>query len=239
MTGGREYIDHNANSTPALVLHTDFPIGAWASVDEHLTRLFDPRVGPQDRTWLEAKTGWTGVLFRYAGCFDAATTLTDVFASPGDDMPKPGRRLRQERALFEFFVGGMSALDAAAYTAYALAALVEPGAFPFVLDTDRRRVGVGSTTDRFRRVFPDDDVTTGLQQTASSDEFKRWATWRNRLVHREVPSRTIDTKPWPVDFARVADDQLRPETFDQYRAWLASALTSLAQGTATFAETHL
>jgi hypothetical protein len=226
--------DRVAN-TIGMELPEDFPLAAYHEVSVGLT----PLLNLQFDRWREWASAWNSVAYRYLAVDECDQGFR---ASIGrySTSPSAPQRYQQERDLFGFFVSGLSAIESFCYGAFAMASMVDAGAFPFSTSGDKRAVTVKSTELAFERRFPSLKLSRVLCELVASAEFDEWTHLRNVLAHRGTPGR---------GFTRggVDDGQaiwLRGILVDESttanrRRWLSLILGQLLAGAAEFYRAEL
>ena len=183
---------------------------------------------------------WLAVEYRFCSCFESNKNFTESFKKFGDG-PPPFEKYIQEKELFHFFIDGYSTLDCFAYALYMVASILKPDSFP-INESCLKRIyfkNIGSKNNKnkeyiFENIFPTEKITDELNLIKKSEEYKRWNTIRNALIHRISPGRIfhlqvgsakqrgkttwiIDNKPFVID-----------ECFTSSRfSWLEDSLINL------------
>lgn len=134
--------------------------------------------------------GWLGVGHRFLACACDGDDFTSSVVAEGTAPPWPAR-FHQDRALFAFFVNGLSSLECFCYAAYGIGALVEPPLFK-VGPNDLAGINPKKTKDQFAgSSMSGAPITSSLDQLLQDREYDKWRQNRNVLAHRIQPGRII------------------------------------------------
>jgi hypothetical protein len=155
----------------------------------------------------------------------------------------------QQRELFGFFVVGLSTVESLCYGLFAVGSILDTQQFPIATPKDLRKINIESTTRKFVAVFPNEVVTSALQQLIDSQEFKDWSEIRHVLIHRGLPGRIIRLtvgggKPLHggTTWGQGAWGQgisIDENTTAFRRRWLAETVRGLLDAADTFTSDHL
>jgi len=181
--------------------------------------------------------------FRFLCCAEHDDSFTGSVQRSGTAPAMPERYI-QERELFAFFVTGLSAVESFHFAAHAIAACVQPLAFPMSTDEELRQLTIGTIATRFAAVFPGDPLTVAMTTLRADKELSDWQSIRNILAHRLAPGRThyarvggspagLESTTWlkgiPIDLATTASR----------RSWLAGVITDMVQAADGFVRRHV
>lgn len=150
-------------------------------------------------------SAWVGLAFRFRECANHDAAFTASFQQSHGEAT--GEALyREDAALFDFFLKGLSVLDCLAYGLYALGALIRTPtdvpsipphpAFP-LLDPQGakklRSITFDRTLDTFAREFPGLAITKQLAYIHADPTYDAWKDMRNVLAHRAASAgRSLD-----------------------------------------------
>ncbi|MGH7686780.1 MAG: hypothetical protein ACREN2_08190 [Candidatus Dormibacteria bacterium] len=155
--------------------------------------------------------------------------------------PRSVERYNQESYLFAFFTTALSTLECTCYALSAMGALILPGEFRMSTDDERSKICIRSTQRGYKANFREEAVTACLDSLVSDVRLKTLSSVRNVLVHRVAPPRHFyrgGDRDGEADWGDFAIP-LNRETTGEYREWLGTAVTSLVDGAAAFAQTQL
>ena len=217
----------------------DFPT-SWYDKVNHL---FETSGLADRNTREQLRGGWNAVAFQFLAAARCDEEWRASLAEHGT-APSPDQRLRQETAVFGFYVASMSVLESFCYAAFASAALERPTAFAEV-DTpaQQRRITPALTRDRLRAQFPDAALTTGIAAMLASTDYQRLADIRNALVHRSLPPRlhfreagVAEVRPslWQLEIHGFESLAVSAEVTEGPRNWLSQTLAGLMRDMARF-----
>jgi hypothetical protein len=226
---------------PELDLPHDFPVGEFEAAELG----FRARTGTSPialpPTWQEFATAWITVAYRYLDVAHFDESLRRSLRHAGA-APPPDERYLQERYLFAFFVGGLSAIESACYGICAIAwEAAGPGqAFDLATQAQQRAVTPRSVRNRLQEAFSGDAVTSTLDRILRSSEYKEWAEIRNALAHRTSPPRKHYThigassppEPPPEWGTLVFDEKMTATRRDWLRSNLGELLADAGRFTA-------
>jgi hypothetical protein len=168
-----------------LAMPADFPAAPFERVQEAVSRQFG-----MHENFGHFAAGWNAVSYRYVGACRRGDDFASSLAARGPT-PAPPERALQECALFDFFSGSFSALEATFYSLYAVGAFLSPATFPIKSEKDQQRVSPSTTTKGYRTAFGDDPFVVRLECTIADVGYMRIRETRNILTHRTAPGRTI------------------------------------------------
>lgn len=177
------------------------------------------------------------VTFWYQAFVDAGESFSSSVQRHGDAPGHP-HRYYQERDFFMFVVAGLAALEALHYGLFALGAVLQPAAFSFESEDDRRDVTPRSTLLAYERTYSSTPITRALQALHEGQIYRDWKGIRNVLAHRGIPGRIIVAQIGSTSsvssryspFGATRGPDVSPETFPSARGWLARTIRSLLQG---------
>ena len=196
--------------------------------------------------WDQYGGAWNAVAYRYLACAESDEAFTEAFTRSikiRGDSPLASYRYEQERALFLFFVAGLSSLEAFCYGIHAIAAFVKSESFPMGTDCDHRVVTPECTHKRLQATFPREPLTSTLGCVLATQEMREWKEIRNVLIHRTHPGREIRVGGLPTDPStsstwKVGID-IDVKTTSVRRSWLSDKLGQLLGDAAEFARQRL
>ena len=107
---------------------------------------------------------------------------------------------------------------------------------------EKKGVSPESTLDRMRAHFPAAEITSQLQTTLSSPEYRDWVAMRNALAHRTSPPRkhylhlgsAVSTQP-PSEWGNLTLDD---KVTEQRREWLRGTVAALLGDAGRFASSQ-
>jgi hypothetical protein len=164
----------------------DFPKDPYESVIDQL----QPHKGKNERAFEEFIAGWAAIAHRFLDCASHDEAFTYSVKHHGST-PEPPERHLQERALFGFFVTGLSALESASYALWMAGAMDKPAEFPIGTSAALQGITPGSTRDKYKSAYPGTSVTAKLEDLMASSQWQEWKELRNILTHRSAPGRHI------------------------------------------------
>ncbi len=204
----------------------DFNVTAYNAVH----RRVEPQSAKYPALYEHFGGGWNAVAYRFHAVADADVTFTNSVRAYGDGPAQP-HRYRQERALFTFFVNGLSCIESLCYSLFAIGSMLDPHHFAMATEDDLRAVSPQSTLKSYEAAFKQESLTGELRKLVSSSDSKEWVYVRNKLAHRVAPGRIINmaTHAGPV---APAEWKITPNTIfidatttRSRRRWLAEALS--------------
>ena len=218
---------------PQLELPDDFEYKSY----EAISSLVGPLKDSHELQWKEFATAWQGV----ANCFRACAEHDDAFTRSikKNAAPQQPERYYQERALFGFFVNGLSVVESTCYGLYTIGSMLKEQYFPIKTAGNKRRIKPERTADLFRTTFPNEGISCTLNAVIGSQEYDDWKEYRNVLVHRGSPGREFQ-----ITIGSGADTHgdalwlkgipLNADTTPSRRAWLADKLQMLLREAHSF-----
>jgi len=173
-------------STIGIEMPQDFSVKPYEAIKNRL-------IGKKDThsdSWDEFAFAWNAVAYRFRSCTEHDEAFTESIRRHGKTLP-PSERYVQERALFCFFVTGVSTIESLCYGLFAIGSMLDAQNFLFVTPDDRRNVSPEETTDKFGTVFPRENITATLKRMTKMHDYQDWKVMRNILSHRSTPGRLI------------------------------------------------
>jgi hypothetical protein len=181
---------------------------------------------------------WNAVAYRYRALVDYGTSF-EVSVREHGAAPAAAVRYAQEKDLFGFFSSAFSTFEAFYYGMFAVGSMLSAGTFPFATDTDRQRVGVGSTIASYRKTWPDSPIVPVFEMMARDPLYKELRDARNILTHRAAPGRTIyasfsEEKNIPTGEWKLLNAVLDEHTTRMRRQGVSRLLASLMSASHSF-----
>lgn len=163
----------------------EFPVAPYETIYEVVTKKYG-----QHAYFGHHAEAWNALAYRYQEIVDAGELFAALLRAHGT-APVPEHRYAQERAIFDFYSSGFSALECAFYGFYAIGMLLSADGFTLASERDQQRVSPGSTKDAYARAFPDDPFIAVLESILGDPDFQSWRAVRNVLTHRTAPGRRM------------------------------------------------
>jgi hypothetical protein len=120
---------------------------------------------PEETPWSSYAGGFNGVAFRFAAADEAHERVSAAFSAP-NTLKSSGPRLRQEEALFSFYVNAVSAVECLYFGLYNVGACLGTSQFRVTSDDDLRQISIGSTVKAFLGAYPKDVTHVREAQSA-------------------------------------------------------------------------
>lgn len=156
------------------------------------------RVSARNQThpdsWTQFAAAWNSVRYRFLSCTEHSEAFTKAIkeaGTPGVTPQTENSWYTQQKELFGFFVTGITTIECLCYGLFAVGSILNAQQFPIATPNDLRAIKARSTTRKFTIVFPNEVVSSALQQVTNSQEFKDWGEVRHVLIHRGLPGRII------------------------------------------------
>ena len=212
-------------------LPADFPTDLLETEYRRLLDLFQP---PR-----EIRSHWAmsfkAVAYRFRAAAEYDELFQELIAKHGV-APPVDVDYRHDKALFGFFVSGLSSIEAFYYAAHSLAAAVDPIAFRIDV-TALQGINPPTVTERFERRWSNLQVTCAMRALVVDPWYDDWRHVRNLLAHRAVLLKDISISPggtnavsWNLDRAgsRSSAGAFSISVTKDHRMWLAGQLRKLA-----------
>jgi hypothetical protein len=183
---------------------------------------------------------WTALAYRFRACAEYDEEFTNSIQQNGIAPPQP-ERYNQERALFGFFVNGLSTIETFSYGLYTIAYIIKPQTFLIHTDDQLRAIKLHKTYQDFNNEFLDEPITISLRTLTESGEYREWQEFRNVLAHRGQPGRSISItigSEQNVSLWKLKDLILNHSTTAQKRKWLSDTIHDLLINTKAFCEKY-
>lgn len=139
-------------------------------------------------SWKQYAGAWNAIGYRFKSCAENDRIFTQSMLKTGKS-PEPHERYIQERALFYFFVNGLSALESLLFGLYAIVSFVKPKEFPIETERDLKAINPKLTRDKFKKNFKTYDIANSLIKLLEDKRYIEWKEIRNILAHRASPGR--------------------------------------------------
>lgn len=182
--------------------------------------------------------GFKGVAYRFRAAVEYATEFSTSYGAIGGTAPPVDEHYRQERALFGFFVSGLSSIESFAFAIHAIAAHYEPTTFG-VNQQDLRRIAPEAVAKGLQATWPQALVTDFLCRLVEGDPtYQGWKKIRNVLNHRVVPPRAITASigsgvesKWRLKSYQFLDaDEPLENVTNTRQKWLEDRISELWNG---------
>jgi hypothetical protein len=205
---------------------------------ERVYRYLLEEMRPGSQTSALMTEGFRAVAYRFRAASEYQSGLESSFQAPGGRAPPGDGQYLQERAIFGFFMSGQAALESFAFAVHAIGAHYRPSPLFGLSVTQLENVHPKSVTTALAKFWPNGLLTNVMQKLLQDQTFKTWATIRNVLGHRAVPTRSIQITPgreirvtWLFSMGghRVGDESLE-SAMKLRRPWLAATLRELWDG---------
>jgi hypothetical protein len=164
----------------------DFDVDSYNAVHKCL----QSKITPNKDVWGCYAGGWNAITYRFLTVDESDKKFTESINKAGG-APVPCERYIQERELFSFFVNGLATIESFCFAIYAIGVLVGPSKFSMSTQRKLSNITPKNTVRKFKKGYPNEQVTKELQKLVESDEFECWKDIRNVLAHRLAPSRLI------------------------------------------------
>lgn len=214
----------------AIRMPADFPTGEYRAVYDRVIARATTDKYPDE--WAQQFIGAAlAIAYRFRACarHDAAFTRSVLIAGR---TPDEYDRYAQDQELFNFFVTGFASLESLYFYLHAIGARLAPSDFPFLSDSDYRKVDLQRTVDRFKRAFPG-TLCDELLRAYTSQERQDWEYARNVLIHRVASGGRViylwTQPPTEPDAIRVGTHRvpITSHATKSRRAWLAASLKDI------------
>jgi hypothetical protein len=225
-------------STNHLPMPDDFDRDSYENVFSRLAPLNLTYPIP----WGEYAGAWIALSYRFYSCAEYSDSFTESLQTHGGTA-QALECYRQERDLYNFFVSGLSAIESFYYGLFAVASMLDSNTFPVQTDEGKRTKPEG-VVRRFLARFPNENVTTTMQNLLADKAYKEWNDRRNILAHRNTPGRLmsirvtmgrVDANYGPLRWGEIDLDE---RTTPSRRQWLAETLRDLLSAADTFTANH-
>ena len=134
--------------------------------------------------------GFKGVAYRFRATTEYQSEFETLFYAPGGVAPPSDDYYRQERALFGFFVSGLSCIESFAFALHAIGSFYRPSTFRLT-EESLRKVSPNTVAKALEDSYPCALVTIVINRLVEDATFQTWKEIRNVLSHRAVPPRDI------------------------------------------------
>jgi hypothetical protein len=231
----RMRIELRGHREQLLTIPSDFPRAAADSIHKRVTESHLSMIDP-DAFKLFAG-GWNGLIARFTLCAESdAEFRLQVREQTMFDTER--ERYMHDLMLFQFFVGGLAAIECLHFALFALGALANPAAFPVRTDADLRAVNPQTCAAAFGRAFAGHPLTATLGELQADPKLKDWSNVRNVLAHRLSPGWNIEVGGEKA-YVKWLGISLDMETTASRRKWLSEWLARMLAETDAFTAVHL
>jgi len=190
---------------------------------------------PKGTEWRELGGASNLMGWRFRNAADGLDEFAKSWAKYGDALATHEVGYKRERALFSFFCGGVSCIEATCYGIYALCSHAKILSVPFGPD-EQRGASPRGLRDVLKKHPTASVLTKVLNKMLGSPEWKTWLEVRNRIAHRSnlPPIITMSTAalPYspPINVAHTSSTKAFGATVeDMYRllTWLGETQREL------------
>jgi len=211
-------------STIGLEAPDDFPTQGYEKINAAMVIQKDAI----PEKWSEFAGAWNSVAFKFIALAQNDENYTVSIKRYGGGAPSSEERYNQEYALFNFFVVGHALLESIFYSLYVIASTKNPEEFSLTSE-QIQHVSLSMLREGFRENYKNEPITKYLDEIWALNEYKNLKRIRNTLIHRTMPSRTINLSnnrkipdTWMI--ANIpTDDQLTAS----YRIWLSKVVSKM------------
>jgi hypothetical protein len=185
--------------------------------------------------WKELGGASNLIGWRFRGCYEEMHTYINSWNVHGANISFEEMYLR-EHALFGMCNAGVSCIESTCYALYALASHPTLLGLPFG-DREQRDCSPARLKESLSKHAKARALMSTLDVLINAPEWTRWATLRNRMIHRSNLPRisygAVGTEPPPakaLDFAATSSTSAFEgdvSDLEAMFAWLASALRNL------------
>jgi len=211
-------------STIGLEVPDDFPTQGY----EKINAAMDIQKDALPEKWSEFKGAWKSVAFKFIALAQNDENYTVSIKRGGGGASSYEERYNQEYALFNFFVVGDALLESLFYSLYVIASTKNPKEFQMASE-QIKNVSPKMLRDKFIKYYKNKPITEYLGEIVASAEYQNLNKIRNTLIHRTMPSRTINLSTdrnipdtWMIDNIPT-DDQLTASR----RIWYSKVVSQM------------
>jgi hypothetical protein len=211
-------------STIGLEAPDDFPFQGYEKI--HAAMVIQKDVSP--KKWSEFAGAWNSVAYKFIALAQNDENYTVSIKRGGGGASSYEERYNQEYALFNFFVVGDALLESLFYSLYVIASTKNPKEFPMTSE-QIQNVSPTMLRDKLKKYYKNEPITEYLGEIVASTEYQNLNKIRNTLIHRTMPSRTINLSTdrkipdtWMIDNIPT-DDQLTASR----RIWYSKVVSKL------------
>lgn len=230
---GRMFTDTSITSL-GIKMPVGFNVSAHSIVRERLSRYLKSH----EAQWRSFTSAWNSVALRARATAEYDWEFTRLITI--SKSPPPEDRLRQEQALFGFFVNALSALECFYYAAYCFASILKPVEFPVSTPKDLKFYP-NDVANKFAIIFAGEPISIEMQMCLNSPTYDELMKIRNVLAHRGtlprqffiggekdgsamIPSNpTAPSILWSYDFA------IDSKTTQERAQWVSKTLSRLLE----------
>jgi len=221
-------------STIGLEGPNDFPTQSYEKI--HATMVLHKDAFPDK--WSEFVGTWKSVGIKFIALAQNDEIFTTSIKRGRGGASSYEDRYNQEYALFNFFVAGHSLLESLFYGLYIIASIKNPIEFPLT-QKSIERVKPSIVRDKFSKNYETEQITKYITEILTSSEYKESKKIRNTLIHRTMPSRTIQLSTeraipdlWMIGENIPTDEQLTASR----RYWYSQVISNIMDKTIEFTD---
>jgi hypothetical protein len=219
-----------------LVMPADFPVAPFEKAyGRALTRKSSAAA-----LFEQFNAAWNAISIRFLTLASAGDNYGIAMARtyPGTD---PERRYAQERALFEFFVNALAAIESYFFGLFAIGAILKPAEFPMATDREQQGITPSNAQKKFTIHFNGDAINAVLAAILGDSDYTEFKIVRNVLAHRTAPGRIVyaSTGTAPPPEWKLGGILIDEHTLVKRRANASRMLIALLESAARFTEDHI
>jgi len=143
----------------------------------------------------------------------------------------------QERELFDFFVNGLSVIESCLFGLYAIGSVLDRANFKLTNQKEVASITRKKVIDAFQLVFPEETLTSVMNKTIESEEFRAWKDIRNVLAHQSTPGRVF-YMPGALTLWKLNNIPIDSNIAVSNRQWLAKAISEILWEADSFSRRH-
>lgn len=136
----------------------------------------------------EIRLACRGTAVRWRAANQYAARLDAAWAAPPDHSHSD---VSEDMDLYGLFTSAVSVIESMAYAAHALGAIRDRRKFPMGTDSERRGIGLATTSQRFAQKYPGHVLTRALTRASYSGSLRGIREARNVLTHRATEQRLV------------------------------------------------
>ena len=217
-------------STIGLIVPDTFPTDLYETIHSQMANLNTE----YPLQWRHYSGAWNAVGYRFISYAENDVDFTESVRRAGN-APIPEERYIQERALFLFFVNGLSSIESLLFGLFAIASIIKPDDFPLSTEQDLKRINPFFVRKKFKNLFPNHDIARQIDELLNNQEYKDFKKIRNILSHRAAYGREIFSggdKNGEADW--IENIQIDENTTSSRYPWVASSISNLMSGINSF-----
>lgn len=196
--------------TTGVNVPSAFPATSYDKLHNHIVSRHTGATG-----YKQYSGGWNAVSYRYAEALECAVQFEQHFLADGA-APPPLDRYKQERTLFDFYGSAVSALEACAFSIFAMASLNHSANFQLSNPADERNVTPSNLRNQLNAHFAGDQFTAVWASLLQDQRYRDLHSTRNVLTHRTAVARhhhlggpKSGTAVWELTGQTISKDLLK------------------------------